>query len=99
MEFVRSRKAHSTHSSASPSRPPQGKSRTETVPLDNVNRGSDSPKDAVPSHTHQDEEMEGEVQEVKPPPQPALIGTLNSQRSWFFVFLFIDDVIAAALFF
>lgn len=74
VEFVRSCKAQSIHSSASPSKPPQGESRTEGVPLDNVSRESDSPKAAVPSQRPQVEEMEEEAKEGKsPPPSPAAI--------------------------
>lgn len=84
VEFVRSRKAQSVHSSASPSRPPQGESRTESVPLDNVSRESDSPKAAVPSQRPHVEEMEEEAKEGKPPPPPAAIGTgIPDQPSFF----------------
>lgn len=99
MEFVRSRKAQSIHSSSSPSRPPQGESRTEGVPLDNVSRESDSPKAAVPSQRPQVEEMEEEAKEGKPPPpSPAEIGTVNSEQSSFFCIV-IFLLKSAALFF
>lgn len=75
MEFVRSRKAQSVHSSASPPRPPQGQSRTDNVPLDNVSRESDSPQDAAPSQRPQVERMEEDAKEGKPSPPPAVIGT------------------------
>lgn len=99
MEFVRSRKAQSIDSSASPSRPPQGESRTEGVPLDNVSRESDSAKAAVPSQRPQVEEMEEEAKEGKPPPpSPAEIGTVNSEQSSFFCIV-IFLLMSAALFF
>lgn len=84
MEFVRSRKAQSVHSSASPSRPPRGQSRMENVPLDNVTIESDSSKDAVPSQRPQVEEMEEEVKEGKPPPPPAVMGMGKFRAVLFF---------------
>lgn len=101
MEFVRSRKAQRIHSSsASPSGPPQGQSRTESVPLDNVSSESDSPKDAVPSQRPRVEEMEEEVKEGKPPLPPAVMGTEEFRAVLsFFFFAFFAEVCCSVFFF
>lgn len=90
MEFVRSRKAQGAPSSASPSRPPQGKSSTENVPLENVSRESDSSRDAVLSQKPRVEEMEEDEGEEVPPP-PGVIGMTDSEQSpsFFLAFSFI----------
>lgn len=76
MEFVRSRKAQSAFTS----RPPQGQSRTENIPLDHVSRESDSPKDVVTPQRPRVEEMEEEGKDRIPPPS-AVIGTEKIQSS------------------
>lgn len=97
MEFVRSRKAQGAPSSASPSRPPQGKSNTENVPLENVSRDSDSTRDAVLSQKPQVEEME-EDEEGEGPPPPAVIGMIDSEQSPSFFLAFITVVCSSVFF-
>lgn len=99
MEFVRSRKAQGAPSSASPARPPQGKSSAENVPLENVSRESDSTCDAVFSQKPQVEEMQEDGDEDVPPP-PAVIGMIDSEQSpsFFLAFSFITVVCSSVFF-
>nr|XP_020496381.1 RNA polymerase II-associated protein 1 isoform X1 [Labrus bergylta]XP_020496382.1 RNA polymerase II-associated protein 1 isoform X1 [Labrus bergylta] len=78
VEFVRSHKAQSLPSSASPSKQPQGKCSEGNFPLDNVSRESDSSRAAVLSQNPQEVEMEREEEEEEedmPPPPPLLVVT------------------------
>ncbi|XP_034530828.1 RNA polymerase II-associated protein 1 [Notolabrus celidotus] len=68
VEFVRSRKAQSVPSSASPSKQPRGESSEGNVPLDNVSRESDSSSAAVLSQNNQEVEMEEEEEDMSAPP-------------------------------
>lgn len=78
MEFVRSLKAQSVPSSASPSKHPQGKNSKENFPLENVSRESDSSSAAVLLQKTQEVEMEGEEEEEELPP-PAVMGMMGSK--------------------
>ncbi|XP_033498027.2 RNA polymerase II-associated protein 1 [Epinephelus lanceolatus] len=90
VEFVRSRKAQSVPSSASPCKQPQGKSSKDNFPLETVSRVSDSSGAAVLSQKPQEVEMEGEEEEKEeelppPPPPPAVTEKdlpLKPQREW-----------------
>lgn len=79
MEFVRSRKAQSVPSSASPSTHPEGKSSKENVPLESVSRESDSSSSAVLSQKPREVEMEEEDEREKLPAAPAVTGRMFSK--------------------
>ncbi|XP_070776192.1 RNA polymerase II-associated protein 1 [Enoplosus armatus] len=66
VEFVRSHKAQSVPSSASPSKHPQGKGSKENFPLENVSREPGSSSAAVLFQKPQEVEMEGEEEEQLP---------------------------------
>ncbi|KAM3594246.1 uncharacterized protein V6R79_004737 [Siganus canaliculatus] len=88
VEFVRSRKAQSIPSPASPSSHPQGKSTRENIPFENVSRESDASSAAVLHQKPQEVEMEGgeeEEDEEGQPPPPAVTGKdlpLKPQKDW-----------------
>lgn len=76
MEFVRSRKAQSDPSSASPSKHLQVKSGNANFPLENACRESDSSSTAALLQKPQEVEMEAEEEEEGPPP-PAVTGMMD----------------------
>ncbi|XP_051240577.1 RNA polymerase II-associated protein 1 isoform X2 [Dicentrarchus labrax] len=83
VEFVRSRKAQSVPSSASPSKHPQAKSSRENLPLQNVSRDSSSA--AVLFQKPQEVEMEVEEEEEELPPAPAVTEEdlpVKPQKEW-----------------
>uniref|UniRef100_UPI0037E7ED4C RNA polymerase II-associated protein 1 n=1 Tax=Semicossyphus pulcher TaxID=241346 RepID=UPI0037E7ED4C len=85
VEFVRSRKAQSVPSSASPSKQPRGRSSEGNFPLVSVSRESDSSSAAALSQKHQEVEMEGEEEEEEMPPPPAVMEEdlpVKPQREW-----------------
>ncbi|XP_074548093.1 RNA polymerase II-associated protein 1 isoform X2 [Halichoeres trimaculatus] len=84
VEFVRSRRAQSVPSSASPSRQPQGKSSEGKFPLDNLSRESDSSSAAAVSENTPEVEMEEEEEEEMSAP-PALTEEdlpVKPQKEW-----------------
>ncbi|XP_039992722.1 RNA polymerase II-associated protein 1 [Xiphias gladius] len=84
VEFVRSCKAQSVPSSASPSTHPEGKSSKDIFPLENVSREPDSSSAAVLFQKPQEVEMEGEEEE-EPPPPPAMTEDdllVKPQKEW-----------------
>lgn len=80
MEFVRSRKAQSVPSSASPSKHPQGKSSKENFTLENVSRESDSSSAAVLFQKPQEVEMEGDEEEEEELPPPAAVTGMKDSK-------------------
>ncbi|KAM9341123.1 RNA polymerase II-associated protein 1 [Symphorus nematophorus] len=90
VEFVRSRKAQSVPSSASPFKHPQGESSKENFPLENVSRESGSSSAAVLFEKPQEVEMEGEEEEEEEeeeelPPPPAVMEEdlpVKPQKEW-----------------
>ncbi|XP_040917372.1 RNA polymerase II-associated protein 1 [Toxotes jaculatrix] len=86
VEFVRSRKAQSVTSSASPSRHPEGKNSKENFPLESVSRESDSSSAAVLFQKPQEVEMEGGREEEElPSPPPAVTEKdlpVKLQKEW-----------------
>lgn len=78
MEFVRSRKAQSVLSSASPSKQPEG-----SFPLESVSRVSDSSSAAALLQKPQEVEMEAEEEEEQEeqelPPPPAVTSMMDSK--------------------
>lgn len=82
MEFVRSRKAQSVPSSASPSKHPQGERSKESFPLENVSRESEPSGAAMLFEKPQEIEMEEgdeEEQEEELPAPPAVKGMMGSK--------------------
>ncbi|XP_070836075.1 RNA polymerase II-associated protein 1 [Chaetodon trifascialis] len=86
VEFVRSRKAQSVPSSASPSKHPQGKSSKENFTLESVSRESGSCSAAVHFQKAQEVEMEGDEEEEEELPPPAAVTEKNlpvkPQKEW-----------------
>ncbi|XP_045917703.1 RNA polymerase II-associated protein 1 isoform X2 [Micropterus dolomieu] len=82
VEFVRSRKAQSVPSSASPSKHPQGKSSKENLPLENVSRESGSCSAAVLFQKPQEVEMEGVKEEELPPAVTVEDLPVKPQKEW-----------------
>ncbi|XP_071354394.1 RNA polymerase II-associated protein 1 [Trachinotus anak] len=84
VDFVRSRKAQSVPSSASPSRHPEGKSSKENLPLESVSRESDSSSAAVLFQKPQEVEMEEDEEEELSPPPPVTEEDLpvKPQKEW-----------------
>ncbi|TKS86639.1 RNA polymerase II-associated protein 1 [Collichthys lucidus] len=72
VEFVRSRKAQSVPSSASPSKHPQGECRKESFPLENVSRESEPSAGAMLFEKPQEVEMEDGDEEEQEEELPAL---------------------------
>ncbi|XP_036981275.1 RNA polymerase II-associated protein 1 [Acanthopagrus latus] len=84
VEFVRSRKAQSDPSSASPSKHLQVKSGNANFPLENACRESDSSSTAALLQKPQEVEMEAEEEEEGPPP-PAVTEEdlpVKPQKEW-----------------
>ncbi|XP_056249486.1 RNA polymerase II-associated protein 1 [Seriola aureovittata] len=85
VEFVRSRKAQSVLSSASPSGRPEGKIRKENFPLESVSRESDSSSAAELCQKPQEVEMEEEDEEEELSPPPAVMKEdllVKPQKEW-----------------
>lgn len=87
VEFVRSRKAQSVPSSASPSKHPQGKSSKENFPHESVSREPDFSSAVGLPQKHQEVEMEDEEEEEEEqlPSPPAVTEEdlpVKPQREW-----------------
>lgn len=84
MEFVRSRKAQSVPSSASPSKHLPVKSGKANFPLENVCRESDSSSAAALLQKPQEVEMEAEEEEGPSP--PAVTGMMDSNKPFYYLY-------------
>uniref|UniRef100_A0A673C599 RNA polymerase II associated protein 1 n=1 Tax=Sphaeramia orbicularis TaxID=375764 RepID=A0A673C599_9TELE len=85
VDFVRSRKAQSVPSSASPSKHPQGQSSKESFPHDNVSRQSEPSGAAGVFQKHQDEVMKEEEEEEDLSSPPAMTEKdlpVKPQKEW-----------------
>nr|XP_020446761.1 RNA polymerase II-associated protein 1 [Monopterus albus]XP_020446762.1 RNA polymerase II-associated protein 1 [Monopterus albus]XP_020446763.1 RNA polymerase II-associated protein 1 [Monopterus albus] len=85
VEFVKSRKAQSVPSSASPSKHPEGKSNEDSCPLESLSRELDSSSAAVPFQKPQEVEMEAEEEEEELSPPSTMTEEdlpVKPQKEW-----------------